>query len=238
MLMQAMERLASGREADVLVYGEGLVLRRYRIPANAAREAEAMEHARAHGFPVPAVHAVLSPKELVMERVEGPTMLADLTRHPWMVRRHARTLAELHERLHAVRAPASLWAPLGDGKALLHLDLHPDNVILTRRGPMVIDWSLAARGTAATDVAVAWLIIAVSAVPGGLAQRRVAAALRRLFLREFLSRFDDAELMRLLPAVAEWRLERAILGGREREAIRALVQRVGAAGNPGHRLRH
>ena len=46
------------------------------------REVAAMEHARAHGYPVPAARA-LSDTDIVMERVDGPTMLDDLARRPW-----------------------------------------------------------------------------------------------------------------------------------------------------------
>jgi thiamine kinase-like enzyme len=46
----------------------------------------------------------------------------------------------LHRQLHAIPAPADLPAPLGEGTSLVHLDLHPGNVLLTASGPMVIDW--------------------------------------------------------------------------------------------------
>src|SRR3954452_17753013 len=100
------ELIAQGRAADVFAAGPGLVLRRYREGegGDTAPEAAAMEHARRHGFPVPAVHEAGGP-DLVMERVEGPTMLADIARRPWRVGQHGRTLAVLHQRLHAIPAP-------------------------------------------------------------------------------------------------------------------------------------
>ena len=82
-----------GRSADVFEYGEGRVLRRYRAPHDTEREVAAMEHARANGFPVPAAQA-LSSTDIVMDRVLGRTMLADLARRPWLLSRHARTLAK------------------------------------------------------------------------------------------------------------------------------------------------
>src|SRR5688500_7771844 len=111
-----------------------------------------MEHARAHGYPVPAARA-LNDTDIVMERLDGPTMLEDMMEHPWRMARHAAMLASLLDRLHAIHAPDWLHAPVGDGNALLHLDLHPENVILTRGGPAVIDWPNAARGPGAADVA-------------------------------------------------------------------------------------
>src|SRR5205085_5517599 len=103
------ELLAQGRAADVFAVGDGRVLRRYREGEHddVAPEAAAMEHARHHGFPVPAVHEA-SGRDLVMERVDGPTMLGDLERRPWLVVRHGRTLAELHRRLHDIPAPEGI----------------------------------------------------------------------------------------------------------------------------------
>ena len=66
-----------GARADVFEHGAGEVLRRYREPRDTEREVAAMEHARAHGYPVPAARA-LNDTDIVMERVEGPTMLEDI----------------------------------------------------------------------------------------------------------------------------------------------------------------
>ena len=74
-----------------------------------------MEHARAHGYPVPAARA-LNDTDIVMERAEGPTMLGDMMRNPWRMQRHAATLAMLLERLHAIAAPDWLPVPARRGK--------------------------------------------------------------------------------------------------------------------------
>ena len=222
-MTDARRLIARGREADLLRHGDGRVLRRYRVPADVEREARTMEHARAHGFPVPAVHEVLAPRELVIDEVRGPTMLTEVARRPWTLGRHARTLAELHLRLHSIPAPPSLRAPFGDGGALLYLDLHPENVILSPRGPVVIDWSSAARGDAAVDVAMTWLLVGTSELPGNAYRRLVAAAGRNLFLRSFLAGFDGTAVARALAPAAQWRLEHATLTAGERAAIARLA---------------
>src|SRR3954447_19588516 len=117
-----------GRTADVFEHDRGRVLRRYRQPRDTEREVGAMQYGRAKGFPVPAAEA-LSATDIVMERVAAPTMLTDLVRRPWRMASHAATLAALHWRLHAIPGPEWLPATLGPGGSLLHLDLHPDNVI-------------------------------------------------------------------------------------------------------------
>lgn len=125
-----------------------------------------MELARSHGFPVPRVHEV-RPDALVLERIAGPTMGQAMARSPWALRRHVRTLAELHERLHAI--------PF-DGGSLLHFDLHPDNVLMSPVGPVVVDWTNAHGGDPAADVAMTWIILETSA---GLPGRLLARLFRR-----------------------------------------------------------
>ncbi|MFI1467891.1 phosphotransferase family protein [Streptomyces wuyuanensis] len=49
---------------------------------------------------------------------------------------------------------------------MLHLDLHPGNVILTQRGPVVIDWCNAGAGDPAADVAMTMVTVGSADVPG------------------------------------------------------------------------
>lgn len=49
-------------------------------------------------------------RDLVMGRVDGVTMLDDLGDHPWRLRRHAHTLADLHTRLGADMSAAEVEA--------------------------------------------------------------------------------------------------------------------------------
>ncbi len=106
-----------------------------------------MDYVRSHGHPVPAVEEISEDgTELVMERAHGPSMVGALSGRPWTVGRQAASLADLHRRLHEIPAPDWLAAaPFGQGDCLVHLDLHRLNVIITPRGPVVIDWPNAAR---------------------------------------------------------------------------------------------
>lgn len=218
--------IASGRSADVFEYAPGLVLRRYRDEIDAEGEAVVMEHARAHGFPVPAVHEAEG-RDLVLERVDGPTRLADLARHPWLLTSHAAALAALHRRLHAVRAPDGLQARFGDEETLLHLDLHPGNVLLAERGPVVIDWANAARGDGAADLAQTWMLLATSTIEGGAIERSILRAGRRLFLETFLRRTDRIAAARRLSDVARARLDDPNVRADERAALLRLSTSTG-----------
>jgi aminoglycoside phosphotransferase (APT) family kinase protein len=183
--------IGAGRAADVYALDERRVLRRYRNGESSEREAAVMTYLAGAGFPVPRVHDASGP-DLVLERLDGRDMLADLSARPWLARRHARTLAGLHDRLHAITAPPSLRAPFGPGGRVLHLDLHPGNVMLTAAGPVVIDWSNVAAGPAAADVAMAWLIIATSEVDEPpLLLRPAISSVRAVLLRRFRALVRD-----------------------------------------------
>jgi aminoglycoside phosphotransferase (APT) family kinase protein len=218
--------IGSGRSADVFEYGEGLVLRRYRRPRDTNLEVAAMEHVRAHGFPVPAARA-LGPTDIVMDRVQGRVMLDDLGRRPWLAPRHAATLAALHDRLHAIPGPSWLPAPAGEGEVLLHLDLHPDNVVLGPAGPVVIDWSRVARGPAEVDVALTWLVLAYSVPSTGLYRRATALVGRRAFLALFLRHFERSAIVAQLGRAGTFRLANPDIPAAEHEAVAKLLDRFG-----------
>lgn len=214
-----MRLLAKGRAADVYDLGDGTVLRRYREGTDTRHEAAMMRQVAAAGYPVPAVHRAEGP-ELVMDRVDGPTMLAELSRRPWKILGLADQLAGLMLRLHEI--------PVVGGQ-VLHGDLHPDNVILTRAGPVVIDWSSARIGPWPVDVAMTWIIVATSIPDGGRRQRAVAAAGQGLFARRFLSRFDRAAVEAVLAAVVEERLRDPHVTAREAERVSYLARRASAS---------
>jgi aminoglycoside phosphotransferase (APT) family kinase protein len=183
--------MGTGRSADVYALDQDRVLRRFRTDYDAQPEAQVMIHLARAGFPVPKVYQAEGP-DLVMERLDGPDMLADLGSRPWRVRRHARTLARLHDRLHEIEAPPGLPGMFGPGNALLHLDLHPGNVMLTARGPVVIDWTNAHAGAAGADVAMAYLIMASSDVDDAPWWLRPAVHfVRALLLRQFRTAVRD-----------------------------------------------
>jgi Ser/Thr protein kinase RdoA (MazF antagonist) len=184
--------LGTGRTADVYALDQDRVLRRYREPIDVQSEAEKMRYLAGAGFPVPVVYDA-DGTDLVMERLDGQDMLLDFSKRPWLVRQHARTLAGLHNRLHQIQAPAG-WPqlPYAPGDRVLHLDLHPGNVMLTSRGPVVIDWTGARAGAAGADVAVAYLLLATGE-PDQLPATILLAvkALRVLLYRQFLASAQD-----------------------------------------------
>lgn len=192
-----MELIGKGRTADVYALSATRVLRRYRDGDTALDEARVMNHARAHGYPVPEVFDATE-TDLVMARLNGPTMFEALVRAPWRVMGYGRLLGELHDRLHAIEAPD--WLDPAPGDRVLHLDLHPLNVILTPDGPQVIDWCNARAGQPALEVATTYVTLSHSEIPV-----RVIRLIRRPLVRAFLraiatdpaARIADAAVARL-----------------------------------------
>jgi aminoglycoside phosphotransferase (APT) family kinase protein len=227
--------LARGRDAAVFALGADRVARRTPERRDHAEEAAVMEHVRAAGYPVPRVWRI-APGEMVLERVEGPTMLEDLGRRPWRVDRHARTLAGLHRRLHAIDAPAGLRPHPVDGHSVLHLDLHPGNVILAPAGPVVIDWTNAHRGDGAADIADTWITMALFEDDPGAPTSRTARwataivacaepAVRRRLVDRFLDAAGRDDARRALHAAGERRRADPNVRPSEAAAIDALVAR-------------
>jgi Ser/Thr protein kinase RdoA (MazF antagonist) len=187
------------------------VLRRYRRRDVPAGEVALMRYVRERGYPAPEVFRV-DGADLVLERASGPTMRVDLGRRPWLLAHHARLLADLQRRLHQISAPA--WLPaIGHGGTVLHLDLHPENVLLHGKRALVIDWANARAGHWADDVAQTIVILAAADLP------RPTRLAIRAFLAIYLAGFDRGVVREHLPAAIERRLNDPNMTARERELI-------------------
>jgi aminoglycoside phosphotransferase (APT) family kinase protein len=132
---------------------------------------------------------------IIFERLEGPSMLKVLGSKPWRIVAMARLLGELHARVHTSPAPPELPAQrlqiengiqaakslppeikaaslacleqLPQGNSFCHGDFHPDNILMTGRGPVIIDWMTGRRGNPLADVCRTLLIFQTTALPAG-----------------------------------------------------------------------
>ncbi|MGH9245267.1 MAG: phosphotransferase [Acidimicrobiales bacterium] len=211
-------RLASGRDCDIFAIDRQHVLRRARDGRSLEPEAAIMRYVHEHGYPVPEVFDA-SGRDIILERVDGQNLFDDLARHPQRIRSNARLLADLHARLAVIPAPDWL-APAGGlfGSAIVHLDLHPLNVLMSRDGARVIDWTNAARGEAGADVATTWLLLATADLPRTPVPPVVLDAVRRLFLRYFLAAADRDAARPWLGAILERRARDPHMSRRRRPA--------------------
>src|ERR1043165_1595103 len=86
-----LERIGSGRAAEVFAYGEGRIIKLLRQQGGGeflAREADAQRAAREAGVAAPEVFGLESVDGrtgIVMERVDGLDGLTALDRQPWRV---------------------------------------------------------------------------------------------------------------------------------------------------------
>jgi aminoglycoside phosphotransferase (APT) family kinase protein len=171
---------------------------------------------------------------LLFERVTGPSMLVVLAHQPWRVFGLARQLAEVHAGIHALAAPSfplqraylkrqigratglsermrsaalERLAALPDGDRLCHGDFHPDNVVLTTSGPVVLDWMTATRGVPAADVARSLLLLELAAPPPGAGPVLLALVglLRRTFRMAYWRHYTATRGLRWVD-VTQWRL--------------------------------
>ena len=182
------------------------MLIRYREPRNVRRQADLMERVVAAGFPAPKVLEV-GDCDLVVERVEGPTMFEDMLLHPERLEADAALLADLHKRLHAI--------------GVCHHDLHPLNVILGPAGPAVIDWEAADEAAGPTDVAETWLLLATADIPEAI------RPLADKFLEAFLSHVDREAARRALWRAVEHRRHDPHMTEAELERMDELLVREG-----------
>ena len=197
------------------------------------REASVVRALSGVVLPVPRFEGVIpvdGRDGLVFERVVGPSMLAVLASTPWRVVPLAQLLADVHWRIHAERAPGlprqrdyvssairaallpeaariaalSRLAELPEGDHVCHGDFHPDNVVLTPRGPVVIDWLTAVQGEPAADVARTLLLLRYASPPSGPSLVLVLV-LRRLFAAAYWRHYARRTGMRQ-SMVDAWRL--------------------------------
>jgi tRNA A-37 threonylcarbamoyl transferase component Bud32 len=220
--------LASGRDSDIFEYGPGRVLRRTRDNRSIAHEAQLMAWVRERGYPVPAVHDVLEDgRALVLERINGPSMIDAIKSKPWSIMQQAKVLAGLHKQLHEIEAPEWLHRLEDDvdGTAIVHLDLHPLNVMMAASGPVVIDWANAHIAHPEVDVADTWLILAAAGVGDQGLVIRVLGQVRRLLVETFVSQFDRASIVPFLRIGAERRAHDRNMAETEVAGMWRLVER-------------
>jgi uncharacterized protein (TIGR02172 family) len=187
----------------------------------AQREYAATCVVHAAGLPVPAAFEVIEVAGrcgIVFERIEGVSLLDYTQARPWAIFSAVRLQAELHAQIHRCKAPSGLpslrerlaacidasaspiadkqaardqLAELPDGTAICHGDFHPGNILITPRGPVVIDWSSASCGDPLGDVACTSRLIRTASLPPwspGYAHL-LLKCLRPLIHRSYLKRY-------------------------------------------------
>ena len=108
---------------------------------------------------------------------------------------------------------------------VVHGDLHPDNVILSPEGPVLIDWTNACAGDRGADLAQTWIILQHLGLPDGRLMRVAETVARRVLLRSFLGGVDRERAASWLARVATSRLDDPNMKPAERERLRVVSGR-------------
>jgi aminoglycoside phosphotransferase (APT) family kinase protein len=182
-------------------------------------------------------------------------MLQEMNAHPWLLLQYARSLAELHVKInqqsitglpsykdrlnHDIRSTPHLPEHLQnkalatldilpDGQNVCHGDYHPGNVIITQKGPIVIDWMTASVGSPWADVARTSLILSIGAKGAGKQVSPIIRIAIKLYHQTYLNRYrmlnpdKENERNRWMTVIAAARLNEDIVP--ERGALIKMVE--------------
>ncbi len=198
------------------------------------QEARISQQVARTGLPVPAVGDVVTVQGrlgIVFARVSGPTLVQYFMAKPWTVMASVRRFTDLHLAMHtqticdlpsqreALRrqiTEADVTAPvrqaalqrldtLPDGQMLCHGDYHPENVLMTQAGPVIIDWMTATSGHPCADVARTALLLQMGELPNSPMGRWLLASARVVVHSAYLRRYVRRSPTNTA-AVAAWRL--------------------------------
>jgi uncharacterized protein (TIGR02172 family) len=223
-------------------------------------EAQVAQAVHASGIPSPRPGDLLTlggRRGLVYERLDGPTMLQVFEKQPWRVKDLARRFAALHVAMHAIltkeppsqherlqhkiedakplpenlrQAALAALAALPSGKSLCHGDFHPGNILMTAKGPVVIDWIDVAIGHPLSDFARTAVLIRFGAPPPATPLGLVVRWGRNTFYNAYhrryfeLSKQDPADVEAWIPVVAAARLSEDIQN--EERTLLAIVEKA------------
>jgi aminoglycoside phosphotransferase (APT) family kinase protein len=219
--------LARGNVADIHPWKEGRVLKLFHsgyTEEHARREAELTRAARDAGIAVPEVIDVVSAQGragLVLEWLQGRTMLHALVADPASAVGMARQFGALHALIHSRAGPAfpsqrevllaqiaqaadlperlrstalQLLEQLPDGDSICHGDFHPLNVLLAPGRPVVLDWFKATRGNPDADLARTALVLSFVPVPGDVAAhgKGIDGPTREAFYSAYRAQYNES----------------------------------------------
>ena len=153
---------------------------------------------------------------IVYERIDGPTMLWHIEPTQESISYNAKLMANLQYEIHNVenklipnlkseitnRVNHSLeisnddkhiiidvLKSLPDGNTICHYDFHPDNIIISPKGPIIIDWMNLLVGNPEADVTRTSMMIQSHSLPPNVPNWLIHREYREFFNREYLSEY-------------------------------------------------
>lgn len=187
--------LARGNTAEIYEWGDREVIKIFVTPERVMNEVENSNIVFAMGLRVPRVKDVVKLEDgegIVYEKIEGPTLMRSMEATESSLLAHARLMAKLHADLHRVTTAitpnllselsrgigrertltaeqrseaAESLKQLPEGNTICHYDFHPDNIIMSPNGPIIIDWLNALIGHPEADVMRTLVILRARSLP-------------------------------------------------------------------------
>jgi len=199
---------------------------------------------------------------IIFDKVDGISLTKLPDQNPLELFRIARTLARLHYGIHQIHSDQykdikeilysclisdplsflnsiekekvkSYISLLPLGNSILHLDFHPENVIVDGKEEVIIDWMTAAKGNPAADVAFTVLLFTDAELWPGTPKLKVLfyTIIRKFILRGYLkaykslsgitdSEIDAWRLPALILRLGLWNIQS------ERERLKSQISRL------------
>jgi aminoglycoside phosphotransferase (APT) family kinase protein len=198
---QELKKIGAGRTATIFRYGQNQAIKLFKasFPRQAINdEFEIGRSLNTRGLSIPRTYELIEvdhTKGIVLDFINGRSMLQNLAKKPWFVLTYAKKMARLHFAIHKASIARNNWikslskslaekisrvtllsteeqnavlqdlASLPDGSALCHGDFHPDNILMSKDGLVTVDWITARIGNSVADVARTWLLLSMATLP-------------------------------------------------------------------------
>jgi thiamine kinase-like enzyme len=196
-----LKKIGAGRTASIFRYGQDQVIKLFKstFPQKAINEEfEIGLSLNLSGLSIPTTYKIIEvddSKGILLDFIEGRSVLQNLASKPWLVLRYAKKMANVHFKIHRAdfkrskcikplsqsiadkisrvslltseekTAILSCLSCLRDGPSLCHGDFHPDNIIMSRDRLVTVDWITARIGNPIADVARTWLLLTMGTLP-------------------------------------------------------------------------
>lgn len=218
-MMKLGELVGVGNTASVYQWGETEVIKVFKDRGLAIHEAKKAEMIQRLPLKAPQCAGMIEHDGhscIIYEKIDGTTMLRQIEPTVTSVSQNARLMAQLQFEIHDVeiKAPVSLKSEMAnkikalqevtgagkqmildnlhelpEGQMLCHYDFHPDNIILSSKGPVIIDWMNTLVGPKAADVARSSMMLQSNALPRLVPQWLKNRRYREMFHEEYLTTY-------------------------------------------------
>jgi hypothetical protein len=153
-----------------------------------------------YGVECPCAHRVIEENGrygILIDHVHGPNYLEWMLQHPSALNKLIALFVQEQHEIHMHKVPELpsvkelLWnkingcavipkeskdllfikmKKLPEGEHLCHMDYHPENIVVSLDGPLVIDWADAGKGNYLADVAMTSVLLEIGTLPIGMSR--------------------------------------------------------------------